>query len=49
MPRKPEKPPFEQKWKELADKTREEAMNLPRATRVTRCSKKPASLKRPVT
>jgi hypothetical protein len=29
MPRKSEKPPFEQKWKELADKTRGEAMDLP--------------------
>ncbi len=29
MARKIEKPPFELKWKELADKTREEAMDLP--------------------
>lgn len=29
MPRRVEKPPFEQKWKQLAEKTREEAMDLP--------------------
>jgi hypothetical protein len=29
MPRKSEQQPLELKWKELADKTREEAMDLP--------------------